>query len=369
MQLLVVNWQDRLNPWAGGAEVHLHEIFRRLADRGHEITLLVSGWPGAPEEAVVDGMEVRRTGGRYSFPIHARRAFRRQVTHRAFDLVVEDINKLPLFTPAWSDVPVAAIVPHLFGTTAFRQESLPVAATVWAAERWIPRVYRDVTFEAISRSTANDLIERGIDPERIRVSYPGLDHSVYRPAEEERRYPEPTIACVGRLRRYKGVDVVLRALQQLRSEGLVIRLLVVGQGDDSGRLQKLAGRLGLLDQVEFRGFVPEDEKVRILQRSWCVVYPSPKEGWGISVVEAAACGTPTLASDSPGLREAVADEETGVLVPHDDGFAWASQLRRICDDADLRQRFARGGIQHASRFSWEATAAETEAILQSVLER
>lgn len=369
MRLLVVNWQDRLNPWAGGAEVHLHEIFRRLADRGHEITLLVSGWPGAPDTDILDGMKVRRVGGRYTFPIHARGAFREELRRGSFDLLVEDINKLPLFTPAWSDLPVAAIVPHLFGTTAFLQESMPVAATVWAAERWIPKVYRDATFEVISRSTADDLIQRGIAPAKIRVSYPGVDHAVYRPSDPDRRFTEPTVAYVGRLRRYKGIDVVLQALARLRVEGQKIRFLIVGQGDDAARLEKLTARLGLEDQVALRGFLPEEEKVRILQGAWCVAYPSPKEGWGISAVEAAACGTATVASDSPGLREAVADGETGFLVPHGDACAWAAALGKVCGDGTLRQRLGQQGIRHASRFTWEATATETEAILNSVLQR
>jgi glycosyltransferase involved in cell wall biosynthesis len=259
---------------------------------------------------------------------------------------------------------VAVIVPHLFGATAFRQESVPVAAGVWLAERLMPIIYRAVPVEVISRSTAADLVERGFEPDRIRVSYPGVDHQVYRVPPARSRFPQPTIAYVGRLQRYKGLDIVLRALAVLRSRGSRIRFLIAGRGDDRKRLESIARRLEIAEQVEFLGFVSQEKKVEILQRCWCNVYPSPKEGWGISNVEAAACGTPSVASDAPGLRESVEDGVTGFLVPHDDREAWATCLDRLVRDTQLRERLGRGAVEHASRFTWEATAKETEDMLR-----
>ena len=363
MRILVVNWQDRLNPEAGGAEVHLHEIFGRLASRGHEVSMLVSSWDGAPAQEMVDGMWVVRRGSRYTFPLHAGSGFRFITAGRApFDVLVEDINKLPLFTPLWAKLPVVGLVPHLFGSTAFQQESLPVAATVWAAERLMPSAYQHREFVVISDSTASDLQTRGFPSDRIHVSYPGIDHSVFVPTGA--RDAVPTVVYVGRLRRYKGIDLVMRAVAQLRSEDVEIRLLIVGQGDDEARLKRFALDLGLGDSVRFGGFVSEEEKVRILQSAWINAYPSPKEGWGITNIEAAACGTPSVASDSPGLRESVLDGRTGFLVPHDDVGAWGEALRRLLEDHDLREAMGRRAVLHASRFTWEATTEEMEGILQ-----
>jgi glycosyltransferase involved in cell wall biosynthesis len=363
VRILVVNWQDRRNPEAGGAEVHLHEIFGRLVERGHEVTLLVSGWEGSRSEEKVDGMNVVRRGSRYTFPLHVFAGFRAVTAGREpFDVLVEDINKLPLFTPLWSRIPVVGVVPHLFGSTAFQQESVPVAATVWAAERLMPAVYRDREFMVISDSTAEDLEERGFAPDRVHVSYPGIDHRVFVAGQAET--PEPTIVYVGRLRRYKGLDIVMKAVSRLRTEGIAARFLIVGQGDDAGRLRQLAVDLGAGDVIDFRGFVSEGEKVRILQSAWMNVYPSPKEGWGITNIEAAACGTPSIASDSPGLRESVRDGLTGFLVPHSDVEAWAATIRRLIEDADVRRRMGREAVVHAERFTWEATAGEMEDILK-----
>jgi len=368
VRILVVNWQDRLNPEAGGAEIHLHEIFGRLVGNGHEVTLLVSGWDDSPAEETVDGMRVVRRGSRNTFPLHVLPGYRALTGGPdGFDVVVEDINKLPLFTPVWSRLPVVALVPHLFGTTAFRQASFPVAGTVWAAERLMPAAYRGVQFVVISDSTAVDLVARGFDARRIHVSYPGIDHASFSPGGE--KAPEPTVAYVGRLRRYKGLDVVLHAMARLREQGVTPRFLIVGLGDDAARLRGLVGELDLGDQVQLVGYVSEERKIELLRSAWVNVYPSPKEGWGISNIEAAACGTPSVASDSPGLRESVRDGETGLLVPHDDVDAWARSLRQLLEDRSLRVHLGDRAVEHARRFTWEATADEIEGILRTSVTR
>lgn len=382
LRILLVNWQDRTNPHAGGAEIHLHEIFGRLSARGHEVTLLASGWPGAEARAVVDGIEVHRVGGRYSFPLHARRAYRRLADGRTgaggaaaggrFDVIVEDVNKLPLFTPRWSDTPVVCLVPHLFGTTAFAQETWPVAATVWAAERAMPRVYEDVPVVVISESTADDLVARGFDRGRITVSHPGIDREACTPGPGgpgSERAAQPTFAYVGRLKRYKSVDVALRAVARLAAEGSPVRLVVAGRGDDAERLRRIARDLEIEASVEFTGYVSEREKVSLLRRAWANLYPSPKEGWGITNVEAAACGTPSVASDAPGLRESVIDGETGRLVPHGDVDAWAGALRELARRPDLTEAMGAAAVRFAARFTWDQTAGEVEAVLRSAVRR
>jgi hypothetical protein len=100
VNVLVVNWQDRANPQAGGAEIHLFEIFSRLAMRGHQVRLVCSGWPGAPPRATLEGIEVQRTGTRHSFALLGRGAVQRAIGAERPDVIVEDINKLPCSWPA-----------------------------------------------------------------------------------------------------------------------------------------------------------------------------------------------------------------------------------------------------------------------------
>jgi len=367
VRILLVNWNDRENPHAGGAEIHLHEIFGRLARQGHAIDLVTSGWSGAAPHAELDGMHVRRVGGRHTFALRARAAVRRLLAANRYDVVVEDINKLPLFLAGLTDRPFCALVPHLFGATAFREASWPIAAVVWAAERPIPRAYRRAWFHAISESTRDDLVRRGVPAERVEVIYPGVDASWYAPDATVARADAPTFLYVGRLKRYKGVEIALRALALARASRADLVLEVAGQGDDRRRLERLASSAGIAAGVRFLGFVSEEEKRRRLRRAWALVFPSPKEGWGISNMEAAACGTPALASDSPGLRESVRDGETGFLVTHGDAHALAQRMLALAADPALVARLGRGGRAFAERLSWERAARATEAHLQRVI--
>ncbi len=367
LKILVVNWLDLENPNAGGAEIHLHEIFGRLTRWGHDVTLLASGWPGAESSAVADGMRIVRVGSRYSFPLYARKAFR-QLAAEDFDVIVEDVNKLPLFIPLWSATPFVALVPHLFGTTAFKQEVFPIAATVWMAERLMPLVYGRVPFFVISDSTAQDLVDRGFERDRITVSYPGIDHELCTPdpaGPSAARSVDPVIAYVGRLQRYKGLDAVLRAIGSLRAEDLPVRFVIAGRGDDRERLETLTRELGVEALVDFRGYISEEHKIDLLRSIWANVYPSPKEGWGITNIEAAACGTQSLVSDAPGLRESVVHGETGYLIPHGDMTAWVDRIRQLCDSPERLPVMAAAAIRHAARFTWDETARQMEALLIS----
>ena len=365
MRILVVNWQDRENPQSGGAEIHLHEIFGRLAAKGHEVRLLCGGWPGCPPRATLDAIDVYRVGTRHSFPFRARRHFRAHLAGWA-DVLVEDINKVPLYTPRWGGgaSPTLALVPHLFGSTAFQELPAPLAAAVWTAERPLGRVYRNVPFEAISESTADDLAGRGIARSSIEVIYPGVDTIGYTP-DESVRAATPVFSYLGRLKRYKGVHLVIRAFAQLNVPNALLE--IAGAGDYRPDLEELAHSLDLRDRVKFLGRISEPEKLSLLRRSWALVFASPKEGWGITNLEAAACATPVVASNSPGIRESVRDGHTGFLVQHGDVPAMAAGMRRIAGSRELVERLGAEARTFAESFTWERAADETEAHLQRVI--
>jgi glycosyltransferase involved in cell wall biosynthesis len=372
MNILLVNWQDRENPQAGGAEIHLHELFGRLAARGHRVRLVCSGFPGGAARTVVDGIEVERHGDRNSFTLVGRGAVRRALAAEQPDVVVEDINKLPLFLSGMTDRPLGVIIPHLFGSTIFREASLPSATLVWLAERPIPWAYRRASFHAISESTRDDLAERGVPRENIVVIYPGVDAAAFTPTPagagpEDRRAAEPTFLYIGRLRRYKGVEFAIRAVALARKQDPRVRLLIAGRGDDQPRLEQLVAELGQGEAIRFLGFVSEAEKLRLLRQTWANIFPSAKEGWGITNVEAAACGTPSLASDSPGLRDSVRDGETGYLVPHADPQALAQRMLALAGDVERVEQLGRQARQFAERLSWDGAAAQTEQWLQRLV--
>jgi len=367
VRILLVNWQDRENPQAGGAEIHMHEIFGRLASAGHEVTLLCGGWPGSPPRARLDGIEVHRVGTRHTFPFLARRYFEREFGDVApsLDVLVEDVNKIPLYTPRWKGIRrVVALVPHLFGGTVFQELAAPLAAAVWLAERPLGRLYRRVPFEAISESTAEDLVQRGIPRSNIEVIYPGIDTRTYTPSPAARRAP-PTFSYLGRLKKYKGVHLVIRAFAAMQNRDAILE--IAGAGDYRPKLEALANSLDLGDRVRVLGRITEQEKLALLRRSWALVFASPNEGWGITNLEAAACATPVVASNSPGIRESVRNGGTGYLVPHGDTAAMAADMDRVAASRSLVEQLGRSARAFAETFTWERAASETAAHLERVV--
>ncbi len=345
----------------------MHEIFGRLASMGHEVTLLCGGWPGSPPHARLDGIEVHRVGTRHTFPFLARRYFDSVFGDVApsLDVLVEDVNKIPLYTPRWRGMRrVVALVPHLFGGTVFQELAAPLAAAVWLAERPLGRAYRNVPFEAISQSTKDDLARRGIPSPNIEVIYPGIDTLGYTPRQASRA-TRPTFAYLGRLKKYKGVHLVIRAFAAMKERDATLE--IAGAGDYRPRLEALAHSLDLGDRVRFLGRITEQEKLALLRRAWALVFASPKEGWGITNLEAAACATPVVASNSPGIRESVRDGETGYLVPHGDTAAMAAALDRVAASRELVERLGRAARVFAESFTWERAAEETAAHLERVV--
>lgn len=369
LRILVVNWQDRTNPQAGGAEAHLHETFGRLAARGHRVAALVSGFADAPRRETLDGIDVHRTGGRHTFSVAAPWYYRRRLADAPWDVLVEDLNKVPLFSPAWTGAPVVPLFHHLFGATAFQEANPLMALATWFLERPIPLAFRGLESVAVSESTRDDLVARGLDRSGITVIPNGIDLERYTPEPEGLRFERPTLLYLGRLKRYKGVDLILRALPAVAAAHPDVRLVVGGKGDHAAALRALAERLGVAERVEFAGFVSEEEKLRLFRKSWVHVLTSPKEGWGIANMEAAACGTPTVSSDAPGLRESVVDGTTGLLVPHGDVAALADALIRLVGDPGERDRMGEAARGFARTFSWDASADAMEAHLRRVVAR
>jgi glycosyltransferase involved in cell wall biosynthesis len=292
---------------------------------------------------------------------------RKAIAEERPDIVVEDINKLPLFLASMTALPFCVLIPHLFGETAFQEAPWPMAATVWLGERPLPWAYRRASFHAISESTRDDLVARGVAGAKIRVIHPGVDAERFRPSPAEPRAAEPRFLYVGRLKRYKGIGLAIRALAAARRSRADLRLDIAGTGDHRRALERLAAELGQTDAVTFHGFVSEEEKISLLRTAWANLFPSPKEGWGITIVEAAACGTPSLASDSPGLRDSVRHMETGYLVPHGDVDALATRMLELAANPALVARLGAAARRFAERLTWERAAAETERHLQDII--
>jgi glycosyltransferase involved in cell wall biosynthesis len=354
----LLNERDIRHPNAGGAEVHCFEVYRRLAARGDEITLLAAGFPGAPAEEIVQGIRVVRLGPRVAYYLQVAAAYRRLRRAAPFDVVNEQTNKFPYFARLWVHEPLVIWIHHLFGHLAFRQVAAPIALATFVAERMMPRIYRGLPVAAISPSTRDELVAKGFPAADVHVIPNAVDHTAYRPTSGPRA-PVPTVVAVGRLEPAKGMHVLIDAVARLPG----VHLVIAGIGNAERDLRAQIARLGVGDRVELRGFVPEAEKIHLMQTAHVFASASAKEGWGLSVLEAGACGTPTVASDAPGLRDAVQHGTTGLLARTGDPASFATEIQRLLADPDARERFGRAAHARAAWFSWDATADAISALL------
>jgi glycosyltransferase involved in cell wall biosynthesis len=367
MNILALNWRDMEHPEAGGAEVHFFEIFSRLVEKGYDVTLLTTRFKGCSERAVCRGVEVLRLGSNVLFNWQAPFLIKKLLRERRFDCIIDDVNKLPFYSNRWFPrIPCGALFHHLFGGTVFSIAGPLTGAYVYITEKFYARAYGNVLCCAVSPSTAAELVKQGLDRERLTVIENGIDTERYCPDESVKR-EEDLLLYVGRLKKYKRVDDILEAMSILEKNGRAVRLAVVGTGDDLPRLKKRSLKLGLNDRVEFAGFVNENKKIEYIRRAAIFVNPSEKEGWGITNIEAAACRTPVVANNAPGLCDSVVDNETGLLYDKNDARSLASSIRKLLDDGRLRERFGINGRAWAEKFSWDASARRVEDWLRKIV--
>jgi glycosyltransferase involved in cell wall biosynthesis len=343
------------------------EIFSRLAAGGMSVTLAASAFPGCAARGEAQGVEIWRRGRVPAYYARVAATCARETRRGHFDVVVDCLNKLPFHSPLYSAAPVVALCHHLFGSTAFQQVAWPIAAGVVASERLIPLSYRNTPFVVISESTRDDLIARGIDPDRIEVQHPGIRRPEASPLPIARR--GPNVVYVGRLERYKNVDLLLRAVGRVAERVPNVSLQVVGEGSDRARLESLATQLGVDQRTRFTGFIDASERDALLAGARVCVCPSSKEGWGLTVIEANAVGTPNVTSDAPGLRDSVRDDETGFLVAEGDESGFAERITALLLDDGLAERISRAACSWSRRFDWDRAAEEMRAAIEGARAR
>lgn len=370
MKILLIEYRDMKHPEAGGAEVVLFEVFRRIVAAGHQVDYLCNGFEGGAREEYQEGIRILRRGRQYYFNYLVPWVYRRELCANGYDLIIEGLDKIPFYMPLFEHkVPVMAIVPHLFGRAVFHEAWWPAATYVYLLERGVPRLYPRSLFSLLCQSTKDELVERGMPESHGRVIHPGFTHSDYPTPVEKPPRKRPTLLYVGRVKKYKGVEQGILALPKLRERYPDILYRIVGGGDYSEALRALTRRLGLEAHVEITGRVPHADKVRFLQEADVLLYCSPKEGWGLSVLEANSCGTVVVASNSPGLREAVRDGETGFLVPHGDTTALAARVDELLGDPALYARMRAAAIAWSKTFTWDKAAGETLALAEEAVRR
>ena len=357
----VLAWRDLDDVEAGGSEVHAAEVCRAWAEAGLEVTCRTSFAQGHPPEVVRDGYRVVRRAGRYLvFPraVAAELAGR----HGPRDALVEIWNGMPFLSPLWARGPRVTFLHHVHG--AMWQMVLPgrlgrIGELV--ERRLAPPVYRRSRIVTLSASSRDEIVtDLRLRPERVEVVPPGIDPR-FRPAPAGPDTPRPLVVAVGRLVPSKHVDELVLALAATRARIPELELVIVGEGYERHRIEAAISAVGAEAWVTLAGRVDDDALVALYQQAGAVVSASSHEGWGMSITEAAACGTPAVVTDIPGHRDAVVHGTTGLLVPHP--TALADELAGLLDDEPRRRAMADATLARARTLTWEATATRIMAVL------
>jgi glycosyltransferase involved in cell wall biosynthesis len=354
----VVAWRDLEDPEAGGSEVHAHEVLSRWAAVGLKVRLTTSAAAGMPATTRRSGYDVTRRFGRYAvFPRGALELWRRRDDR---DGLVEIWNGMPFLSPIWAGCPRLVLIHHVHAEMWRMVLPRPLAVVGDVVERhvapWLYRTSRVVTLSASSRREIVDML--GFDPELVQVVPPGVG-----PRFESGgvRAADPLVVAVGRLVPVKRFDELVRALLQLRERHPRMQAVIVGDGYERPALEQMVADAGAGSWLSLPGRLDEDALVALYQRAWVLVSTSRREGWGMTITEAAACGTPAVATRIAGHVDAIDDGRTGLLV--DDTAGLVAAVDRILTDDRLRRRLGEQAERSARRLTWEATAAGCLAAL------
>jgi glycosyltransferase involved in cell wall biosynthesis len=355
----VVAWRDFDDPEAGGSELHAHRILSAWADAGLDITMTTSSVPDARAVVRRDGYRVVRRAGRYS-------VFPRTVAAGALgrvgsgDGLVEIWNGMPFLSPLWARSPRVVFLHHVHAEMWRMVLPRGLADIGYAIEhRLAPPIYRRSRIVTLSTSAKQEIVERlGIPADRVTVSPPGVE-ARFSPGGE--RSEVPLVVAVGRLVPVKRFDLLIEALVAAKRHHPELTARIVGEGYERPSLEALIAARGASSWIELPGFIDDDRLVDLYRRAWLVASSSLREGWGMTVTEAGACGTPSVASRISGHRDAVVDGGSGLLFSDRDELVAA--LDAALTDEVLRKRLGIGAAEHAARFSWDATARGTLAVL------
>jgi glycosyltransferase involved in cell wall biosynthesis len=359
--VLVLNWRDVRHSQAGGAEQYMHQISRRWVEAGINVTWLTGREASQAARDSIDGIDIYRAGGTLSlYPQAALKLFQLRGT---FDAVVDCQNGIPFFSPLFVDkaVPVVQLVHHVHQEQFRTRFSPPMAALGRHLEGRVARdVYGPRTIAAVSPSTRLELRRLGFAGP-IQIVPNG---TIQVPDTVGPRDPDPTVTIVSRLVPHKRIDIILGQIAAAASTVPRLRVEIVGDGPERARLEQISMDLGLDSIVTFYGYQPDHIRNNMLNRAWLTMCASDAEGWGCSVIEAAAWGVPCLALRVPGIRDSVVDGRTGWLVDSSKelGPGLTSALKTLAD-VNSRRSISAACQEWARCFTWDRSAALLAGVL------
>ena len=352
-------WRDLDDPEAGGSEVHASTVASVWGQAGIEVTMRTSFAAGHPQISWRDGYRVIRKAGRYM--VFPRAAFSEMMGwHGSRDGLVEIWNGMPFFSPLWGKGPRIVWLHHVHAEM-WQMTLPPRLATMGSTleSRIAPHFYRRTPIVTLSESSKRELVdELGFKSQRVTVVPPGVDPR-FAPGSE--KSATPLVVAAGRLVPVKRFEELIEVLIRVKANHPGLKAVIVGEGYRRDDLEAQLRETGADRWIRLAGHVSDEELLGLYRSAWVVASAAAREGWGMTITEAGASGTPAVATRIAGHTDAIVHEHSGLLVDRREDFVLA--LDRVLRDTALRERLSRGAIEHASRFTWAATARGTLEVL------
>lgn len=364
MRILIFNWRDIYHSWAGGGEIYIFEQAKRWVKAGHEVSLFCGEDrdKNLPFFETMQGIKIYRRGGRYTLYFWAAWYYLSRFRNK-FDVVIDVENGVPFFTPLFCRTAKVCYVYHVHGKQFFYELPRALSYIGFIIEKYVfPLLYKHIPIVAISETTKRQLISLGFLANNITVIYSGINGSHRKVVHAPIKFSSPTILYLGRIKKYKRVDLLVTLFADVVKKIPKAKLVVAGWGTEASHLTDIIMKSPLRRKISLVGPVSTQEKKALLSKSWLFVNPSIGEGWSIAVIEANLHGTPAVSFDVPGLAESIQQGKTGLLAKNADDLV--TNICNVLTDKRLRERLSNNASQWAREFSWNRSAEESLRVLE-----
>lgn len=366
MKILILSWRCIKNPRAGGSEIYFHELAKKWVSSGEEVIWFSAEFEGCTPREVIDGVQIIRGGGTYSVYLSAWINYmRKNIPHDA-DVVIDVENGIPFFSPLYiKNKKIVLHVHHVHKDVWFEEMRFPFSYAGYFLESYVmPIVYRKNPGITLSESSADEIISERLMRKKPFIVNPGIE---FYPLKKYPKTKKPSVLFLNRIKKYKGIDIFLKAAREFEKKKIPADFWVAGGGDaDYIDEMKEYARLENLKNVTFFGRVSEEKKQELMQRAWVFVNPSFKEGWGIVNIEANYSGTPALGSNVGGIKDSIVDGKTGFLFDYGNFEDLAEKIDKIIYDKRLRKKLGSEGKKWARKFDWGSKSKQYLRVLRSI---
>lgn len=366
--LLFLSWRDISAPKKGGAEVFTHEMLSR---RNKELSKIVHFSPmyeGALEREWIDDVLYIRKGNIYTVILHAMSYYAKH--HKKIDYVVDQCNTHRFFTPFWVKRGKGVFFIHQMTREIWlRQLKKPFGFIGLKMESMMTKIYKSYVTLTVSDSTKQDLLDLGFVEDNIKVLPEGIDFEPWLPSKwsDASLY---SFTYVGRYATYKGIDATVEAFCKFEKQFGEGVLNIIGKKNQTyidEVLEPIIEKYGTNhEKIIYHGFVSEEEKLNLMSLSHCLVFPSEREGWGLTVTEGAAVGTPSIVYDSPGLRDAVKKGQAGYMTKNNTVEDILSMMVRSIEDIKEYKQIQLEAYSFSKSLNWEKTAQSFDQVIKEL---